>query len=319
MFFRRSNLFTGIQPTGKMHLGNYFGIVPHFVSSSSSSSIDNNPNMISIVDLHSLTTIGANVKCLEMTAALLACGIDHRKTSIFQQSQVLEHCNLMWLLLCKTSYSRLNHMIQWKEKITKCPSPHDMGLLTYPVLQAADILLYCPKRVPVGADQRQHLEMASDLGKKINIPPFESVILECRVRDLRNPFLKMSKSSSSQKSVIYLTDENEDIDEKIRFALTDSITKVFYSPSDRPEMKGLLELYSMIEGVEVGSLLFDSHSQFKMALSDSLKRMITPIRKEFYSLMKDPQRLLSILKEGRMVATEIANVNYQLILKSIGL
>lgn len=321
----RTNLFTGIQPTGRMHLGNYFGIIPHFTSPPSSSCIPDKKNMISIVDLHSMTSAHTRINTLELASTLLACGIDTKKTSIFIQSHVLEHCNLMWLLLCKSSLSRLNHMIQWKEKrknkLQHSQNPHDMGLLTYPVLQAADVLLYSPLKVPVGCDQRQHLELAMELGRKFNLPPFECLIFDSKVKDLRNPHEKMSKSASSQKSIINLTDEDVEIDEKIRSAVTDSTEAIFYSPTERPTISGLLELYSLIErsnsnDIDLSSLRFSNHHQFKLALGESIKKLVRPIRKEFYSLTKDKEITLKCLKEGKELAQEIAHSNYKKILEA---
>lgn len=331
----RTNLFTGIQPTGRMHLGNYFGIIPHFTSpptttTTSSSCLSDKKNMISIVDLHSMTSSNTRIDIVELASTLLACGIDTKKTSIFIQSHVLEHCNLMWLLLCKSSLSRLNHMIQWKEKRKNklqqhSHNPHDMGLLTYPVLQAADILLYSPLKVPVGCDQRQHLELAVELGRKFNLPPFECLIFDSKVKDLRNPHQKMSKSACSQKSIINLTDEDVEIDEKIRSAVTDSTEAIFYSPTERPTISGLLELYSLVErsnnngaiiDVDLSSIRFSNHHQFKLALGESLKKLVRPIRKEFYSLTKDKEIVLKHLKDGKELAQEIAHSNYQKILKA---
>ncbi|XP_061735551.1 tryptophan--tRNA ligase, mitochondrial isoform X2 [Nerophis ophidion] len=240
-----ARVFSGIQPTGVPHLGNYLGALETWVSLQ-----DQYPSVLySIVDLHSITQpqdperLKANI--LDMVASLLACGVDTKKAILFQQSQVPEHAELAWILGCLTSMPRLRHLPQWKVK-SRQKNEGSVGLYTYPVLQAADILLYRSTHVPVGEDQIQHLELTQDLAHIFNkrygeLFPEPRALLSAtrKVKSLRDPSAKMSKSDPQATAAIAITDSPDDIALKIRRAVTDFTSEVTYDPAARPGVSNL--------------------------------------------------------------------------------
>ncbi len=246
-------VLSGIQPTGELHLGNYMGAVRHWVAQQARAE-----SLFLLADLHAITlpqnTRELRQKTLSTAALLLAVGIDPRFSIIFAQSHVGQHAELAWILSCLTSFGELQRMTQFKDKVAR-QSGASAGLFTYPVLQAADILLYQADRVPVGEDQKQHLELTRDLAQRFNRrfgPTFkipEPIIapVGARIMDLADPGQKMSKSSPSKQGTIWLTDSAEDIRAKIRSETTDSGREIQYGP-EKPAISNLLVIYSIATG-----------------------------------------------------------------------
>ncbi|KAM9710427.1 tryptophan--tRNA ligase, mitochondrial [Menidia menidia] len=309
-------VFSGIQPTGVPHLGNYLGALENWAALQGQF-----PSVLySIVDLHSITQpqdpaqLRSNV--LDMAASLLACGIDPEKAILFQQSQVSEHAELSWILGCLTSMPRLRHLPQWKMK-SKQRSEGSVGLYTYPVLQAADILLYKSTHVPVGEDQVQHLELAQDLARIFNnrygdLFPEPRALLSStqKVKSLRDPSAKMSKSDPHAMATISVTDSPEDIALKIRRAVTDFTSEVTYDPEARPGVSNLVLIHAAAAGVSVPEAVAQarglSTAAYKGLVSEAVVQRLAPIREEIRRLREDPPHLQALLARGGDRARELA-------------
>jgi len=317
-------IFSGVQPTGNLHLGNYLGAIKNFVELSN----DNlNTCIFCVVDLHAIT-INQDPKKLrnntrETVATFIASGINPKKNIIFNQSQVSAHSELAWILSCIARMGWLNRMTQFKEKAGKDKEKASIGLYSYPVLMAADILLYDTSHVPVGDDQKQHLELSRDIAQKFNndfylddffkVP--EPLIQKdfSRIMSLKDGLKKMSKSESSDLSRINLTDEKDQIINKIKKAKTDSLPmpSVNSELDKRPEVKNLLGIYSSLTGINLEKSIQDfsgkNLSDFKEILSQALVDKIVPISTEVKKLLKDKNYLDQILLEGSEKADEIAS------------
>ncbi len=317
-------IFSGVQPTGNLHLGNYLGAIKNFVELSN----DNlNTCIFCVVDLHAIT-INQDPKKLrnntrETVATFIASGINPKKNIIFNQSQVSAHSELAWILSCIARMGWLNRMTQFKEKAGKDKEKASIGLYSYPVLMAADILLYDTSHVPVGDDQKQHLELSRDIAQKFNndfylddffkVP--EPLIQKdfSRIMSLKDGLKKMSKSESSDLSRINLTDEKDQIINKIKKAKTDSLPmpSVNIELDKRPEVKNLLGIYSSLTGINLEKSIQDfsgkNLSDFKEILSQALVDKIVPISTEVKKLLKDKNYLDQILLEGSEKADEIAS------------
>ncbi|XP_033730275.1 tryptophan--tRNA ligase, mitochondrial-like isoform X2 [Pecten maximus] len=312
-------VFSGIQPTGIPHIGNYFGAIKNWIKLQ-----DTNDSVIySIVDLHSVTvpqdptTLRENI--LSMTACLLACGIDPDRGILFQQSQVPYHTELAWILGCNCTLSRLDHLPTWKEKSAGMKDAM-LGLYTYPVLQAADILLYKGTRVPVGEDQTCHIELARALAKIFNnrfghyFPLPEVLLTEApRIKSLRHPDKKMSKSEANPKSRIDLTDSPDEIRQKVKKAVIDSEPKITYDIDNRPGLANLIGLECAITDKSPSQVCEENcnvmSGQYKLKVADLIVEELTPIRLQMERLLSDRQHLSSILEKGRDKAMEIAEPN----------
>ncbi|XP_036416376.1 tryptophan--tRNA ligase, mitochondrial isoform X1 [Colossoma macropomum] len=311
-----SRVFSGIQPTGVPHLGNYLGALESWVSMQNEySSV-----LYSIVDLHSITQpqdpqlLRDNI--LDMAASLLACGIDPTRSVLFQQSVVSEHAELSWILGCLTSMPRLRHLPQWKMK-SKQKSEGSVGLYTYPVLQAADILLYKSTHVPVGEDQIQHLELAQDLARIFNnkygefFPEPRALLSSTRkVKSLRDPTSKMSKSDPQNLATIFLTDTPEDIVFKIRRAVTDFTSEVTFDPEGRPGVANLVSLHAAVSGQTVEHVVSLARGldtgKYKNLVAEAVVQRLEPIRLEIQRLRADRGHLESVLAEGGAKARSLA-------------
>lgn len=252
----KKKIFSGIQPTGDLHIGNYLGAVKRWVELQDT----NNDMTLCIVDLHSITVpqVPSELRenSLRLCASLLACGIDPEKSTLFLQSNVKEHTELSWILGCITTMARLTHLPQYKEKSASMKEI-PLGLYLYPVLQAADIMLYKATHVPVGEDQAQHLQLAMSLAKVFNhrfgktFPLCKPIIADdssARIKSLRDPTKKMSKSDPDKKSCIMITDRPEVIKEKVKKAVTDCTSAVTFEPESRPGVANLLTMHSMVSG-----------------------------------------------------------------------
>lgn len=314
-------IFSGVQPTGNLHLGNYLGAIKSWVKLQLQYRC-----LFCIVDLHAIT-IPQDPKALlnstrETLAAYIASGIDPKTNIIFNQSAVPQHAELAWILGCHTPLGWLNRMTQFKEKAGKHRENAVLGLYSYPVLMAADILLYKATHVPVGEDQKQHLELARDIAGAFNrsvneefFPIPEPLITEeaPRVMSLRDGKSKMSKSDPSDQSRIHLKDSAEEIALKIKRAKSDAEPGISYDIEKRPEASNLLTIFSALTNrpraeieQEFGSSGF---AQFKQALSDAAVEALLPIQKEMTRLLQDHTYLDSILKEGCQKAEAIAVKN----------
>ena len=329
-------IFSGVQPTGNLHLGNYLGAIKNFVE------LDNdekNECIFCVVDLHAITVkqdqkvLRDNIR--ETVATFVACGINPKKSIIFKQSSVPAHSEAAWILSCVAKMGWLNRMTQFKEKAGKDKEKASIGLYSYPILMAADILLYDSSHVPVGEDQKQHLELTRDIAKKFNndfksanyFPIVEPVIPKeiSRVMSLRDGNKKMSKSEESDYSRINLKDNKDLIDQKIRKAKTDNeaVPAEEKDLKNRPEASNLISIYASINNIKVIEVLNEfggkNFSTFKSSLSESLVENICPIGKEINKLLQDKSYLNKILIKGSEKADLIAKKNLLEIYNIIGL
>ena len=313
-------IFSGVQPTGEIHLGNYLGAIKQFVDYQK----DYN-SIFSIVDLHAVTVWQDPQQLLnnihKVLSIFLACGLDKEKNIIFNQSQVPEHTQLAWLLSCTARIGWLNRMTQFKDKAGKNRENASVGLYTYPILMAADIMLYKASHVPVGDDQKQHLELARDIAHKFNTdynidffvlpePLFNSD--STRIMSLRDGTKKMSKSDTSDYSRILMTDDNDTIALKIKKAKTDSLSmpESGNNLSKRPEIENLINIYSSCSGISKNTVIeqFSSKeiSYFKKELSQVIINLIQPICSEAKKLYEDKNFLNQVLSSGAIRARQIS-------------
>ena len=317
----RRRVVSGIQPTGGLHLGNLLGAILRWVRMQ-----DEAECLFFLADLHALTVdvppreLRSNVR--EMAAALIASGIDPKKSVIFAQSAVPAHSELCWILNGTARMGWLNRMTQWKDKAGKNREGASVALFDYPVLQAADILLYRATHVPVGEDQKQHVELTRDIALKFNTDfdtdvfvapePFIGGGAAARIMSLRDGQSKMSKSDPSEMSRIHLTDSDDMIAQKIRKAKTDPEPLPAHPSAleGRPEAKNLVGIYGAVTGESVEEVLARFAGQgfgaFKPALADVLVALITPIRERLADLRQHPAELDRILAEGAARATQLA-------------
>ena len=326
-------VFSGVQPTGNLHLGNYLGAIKNFADLQKTTSC-----IYCVVDLHAITTFKdpAELKgnILDTTAGFLACGLDFNKSIIFNQSSVSGHSELAWILNCVSRVGWMNRMTQFKEKAGVNKENASVGLLVYPNLMAADILLYKATHVPVGADQKQHLELCRDIAQKFNndfnckgfFPLPEPLISKniSRVMSLRDGKKKMSKSEESDYSRINLKDTADEIKKKIKKAKTDSlpIPEKIEDLKDRAEALNLLAIYSSITDSTLEKTLQEmsgkDFSKFKDNLSDALIATICPIGRKIKDLSKDRGYLSKILQDGSTKARKIAEKNLSKIKEIVG-
>ena len=328
-------IFSGVQPTGNLHLGNYIGAIKNFVGLQNQKE---NECVYCVVDLHAITTkqdpkiLKNNIR--ETTAAFLASGLDYKKSIIFNQSLVPAHSEGSWILGCVARMGWLNRMTQFKEKAGKDKEKASVGLYIYPVLMAADILLYDATHVPVGEDQKQHLELSRDIAQKFNIdfnvPDFlkapEPLIQKnfARIMSLKDGTKKMSKSDPSDLSRINLTDEKDEIVNKIKKAKTDLLTLPSDDKnlSDRPEVENLLGIYSNLSNQSLNNSINEfsgkNFSEFKEKLADLVVEKITPISNEINRLQKDNNFIDSVLSDGAKKASVIASKKVEEMKKIVG-
>ncbi len=331
----KKKIFSGVQPTGNLHLGNYIGAIKNFVSFQNQG---NNDCIYCVVDLHAITVkhnpneLKKNIR--ETTASFLASGLDYKKSIIFKQSAISAHAECSWLLGCSARMGWLNRMTQFKEKAGKDKEKASIGLYIYPVLMAADILLYDTTHVPVGEDQKQHLELTRDIAQKFNqefkvqnfftIP--EPIIQNdfARIMSLKDGTKKMSKSDISDLSRINLNDTKDDILNKIKKAKTDSapIPEKKEDLKDRPEAENLLGIYSNLSGQNLDRTINQfsgkNFSEFKNSLSDLLIEKISPISDEIKKLKNDNSFIDKVLLEGKEKAEIISLKKVEKIKELIG-
>ena len=328
-------IFSGVQPTGNLHLGNYLGAIKNFVELNNQK---NNECIFCVVDLHAITVrqdpkeLKKNIR--ETTATFIASGIDPKKSIIFNQSSVAAHAEGAWILSCVSKIGWLNRMTQFKEKAGKDKEKASIGLYSYPVLMAADILLYDATHVPVGDDQKQHLELCRDIALKFNndfdAPEFlrtpEPLIQKefSRIMSLKNGKNKMSKSDPSDLSRINLTDEKDQILNKIKKAKTDAMPMPSEQKnlSERPEAENLLGIYSSLKNQNLEKSINEfsgkNFSGFKERLSEIIVEKIQPISKEIKKLLDDTKYLDDILMDGSNKADKIASKKIKEIKQLVG-
>jgi tryptophanyl-tRNA synthetase len=328
-------IFSGVQPSGNLHLGNYLGAIKNFVELSNE---EENHCIFCVVDLHAIT-VNQDPKQLknntrETVATFIASGIDPKKSIIFNQSKVSAHSEAAWILSCTARLGWLNRMIQFKEKAGKDKEKASIGLYSYPVLMAADILLYDSTHVPVGNDQKQHLELCRDIAQKFNndfnvddffkIP--EPLIKKefSRIMSLKDGLKKMSKSEISDLSRINLTDDKDTIVNKIKKAKTDALPlpSTVEELEKRPEAKNLIGIFSSLSGLTLENSLNEfsgkNFSNFKENLSQLLIEKIIPISQKIKELLNDHNYLDSILIDGCKKANKIASEKVKKIHQIIG-
>ena len=331
----KKKIFSGVQPTGNLHLGNYLGAIKNFVELNND---NKNECVFCVVDLHAITVaqdpkqLRNNIR--ETVATFLASGIDPKKSIIFNQSRVSAHSEAAWILSCIARMGWLNRMTQFKEKAGKDKEKASIGLYSYPVLMAADILLYDATHVPVGDDQKQHLELCRDIAQKFNndfkvdnffISPEPLIQKEfSRIMSLKDGTKKMSKSELSDLSRINLTDEKDQIINKIKKAKTDTLPlpSNVDELNNRPEAKNLIGIYSSLTGLNletsVKKFSGQNFSEFKENLSDVIVEKIVPISSEIKKLLNEKTYLDEILAEGCKKAEAISSEKIKKVHEIIG-
>lgn len=321
-------VFSGIQPSGEPTLGNYLGALKNWVAMQ-----DEYDCFYSIVDLHSITVrqdpVALRAQIKKFMALFLAIGLDPEKCTLFCQSHVHTHAELAWILNCYTMFGELSRMTQFKDKSAKHADNINAGLFTYPSLMAADILLYQADEVPVGVDQKQHIELARNIAVRFNgiygdtfkVP--EGVIPKttAKINSLSDPTKKMSKSDDNINSYILLLDKPDDIIRKFKRAVTDSESIVRYSP-DKPGISNLMNIYSAVthkthEEIEKE---FDGkgYGDFKIAVGESVSDMLKPIQEKYQMLLKDKDYLEKIYAEGAQKALYISTKTLNKVYKKVG-
>ena len=320
-----ATVFSGVQPSGDFHLGNYLGAFKNWADAQ-----QENVAFFCVVDLHALTLdidpSELRERTLDAAVTLLAMGLDPEV--LFVQSHVPEHPRLAWLLECTATFGELNRMTQFKEKSSGRETVR-VGLYTYPVLMAADVLLYQADQVPVGDDQRQHLELMRDLairfnnryGQTFTVPEAAVPKVAARVMDLQQPGRKISKSIDSPLGTIGLLDEPKDIERKVRRAVTDTDGKVRYDQEAKPGVSNLLELLSAATGVSIdeAAARYDGYGDLKRDVAEAIISLLAPIRGRTAELRADVGEVERILAAGAARAHEVASVTYERAAKAVGL
>jgi tryptophanyl-tRNA synthetase len=310
-------IFSGIQPTGRKHLGNYIGAIRGYLEGQERG----DPAIYCIVDLHA-TSVAYDPKALpsyvlDTTAMLIAAGLDPERCILFRQSDVAEHSELCWLLASVTPYGDLQRMTQFKDKSAREQQLVRTSLFLYPVLQAADILLYNADQVPVGDDQRQHVELAREVARRFN-STYGEVFVEpehviprvgARIMDLQEPEAKMSTTYSGDSGLVYIDDEPEAIVKKIKRAQTDSGTDIVRAP-DKLGITNLIDIYSVARGVSPEEVESEFEGQgygaFKQAVGEATAELLAPVRERYVELRRDEEGLERTLQEGARRARDIA-------------
>jgi tryptophanyl-tRNA synthetase len=319
--------FSGIQPSGDVHLGNYLGAIRRWAREQ-----HNDTAVYCIVDLHALTLqpdpseLESNT--ITLTQILVAAGLDPDVVTLFVQSQVHEHTELAWLMECTASFGELRRMHQFKEKSDQAEFV-SAGLFTYPALQAADILLYDTDQVPVGDDQRQHLELVRDLALRFNnrygqtfvVPEHVIPPVAARVMDLQNPTTKMSKSQESPQGTVGVLEDPRDIERKFKRAVTDSGTEVVYDPETKPGVSNLLAILAAATDATPADLAgnYTRYASLKQDCADAVVELLRPLRQRYEDLASDPETTRQILNKGAEKAQSRAAETMRRVRERVGL
>jgi tryptophanyl-tRNA synthetase len=315
-------IFSGIQPTGSKHLGNFIGAIRGWVEGQ-----ERGEAIYCLVDLHAITVPYEPAKLretvLDTAAILLAAGLDPDRCILFRQGDVPEHTELCWLLQAVTAYGDLQRMTQFKEKSAKQKELVSAGIFNYPVLQVADVLAYNADEVPVGEDQRQHLELTRDVAERFNarfgetfvVPRIRIPEVGARIMDLQQPDNKMSTTAESDAGVIRVLDDPKTVEKKIKSAVTDSGSEVVRSP-DKPGITNLIDILAVVREVEPGDIEaeFDGsgYGQFKQAVAEAVVDYLAPVRERYQELRPDEKQLHAVLHAGAEKAHAIAHENVAL-------
>jgi tryptophanyl-tRNA synthetase len=312
-------IFSGIQPTGRKHLGNYIGAIAQYISSQ-----DRGEGIFCIVDLHAITVAydptELRARVYDTTAILLAAGLDPARCILFRQSDVQEHTELTWLLCSVTELGRLQRMHQFRDKSIAQRELVSAGLLLYPVLQAADVLAYRAHEVPVGEDQREHLELMRDVARRFNsrfadgdevlvVPEHRIPEVGARIMDLQDPTSKMSTTSGSEQGTVYVLDEPKAIEKKFKSAVTDSGSEVRID-ADKPGISNLIEILAAVRASDPASVQAEfadaRYGEFKVAVAEAVTGYLAPVRERYSDLRADEAALDTVLRDGAERSREIA-------------
>ena len=328
---QKKRIFSGIQPSGDLTLGSYMGAIKNWVALQ-----DEYDCLYCIVDMHAITVrqVPADLRrrSLEQLAQYIACGLDPEKNTLFIQSHIPAHTQLGWVLNCYTMFGELSRMTQFKDKSAKNAENINGGLFTYPALMAADILLYQPDYIPVGSDQKQHVELCRDVATRFNniygdvfkIPEPYIPTVGARVMSLSSPENKMSKSDKDPNGTVYLLDRPEDIMRKFKKAVTDSDTErcVRFDVESKPGVANLMSIYSACTGKTFAQIEAEfegkGYGAFKPAVGEAVVETLRPIREETERLLKDKAYLESVYKAGAEKASYIANKTLRKVYKKVG-
>ncbi len=323
------NLYSAVQPTNNLTIGNYLGAIKNWVR------LQNDYNCYyAIANMHAITVrqdpAELRRRTLSLAALFIACGIDSEKSALYVQSTVPAHAELCWVLNTFTYVGEMGRMTQYKDKSQKHADNINMGLMDYPVLMAADILLYQAAVVPIGKDQTQHLEIARDIAQRFNnayTPTFtlpEGVYLKAaaNICDLLNPDKKMSKSAENINGSIFLTDDRDTVIRKFKRAVTDSDGQIIYDPEKKPGVSNLLSIYSVFSDKSIDYAVKEfsgrGYGDFKLAVAETVADKLAPIQAEQEKLLKDKEYLDGVLKKGRDIAAYTANKTLNKVYKKIG-
>jgi len=325
----KKTIFSGIQPSGALTLGSYLGALKHWVELSKDYNC-----YYCIVDMHAITVrhnpAELRRRTLEQLAQYIACGLDPEKNTIFIQSHVPAHAELCWVLNCYAMFGELSRMTQFKDKSAKNADNVNAGLFTYPVLMAADILLYNTDLVPVGSDQKQHVELARDIANRFNgvygdvftVPEPYIPQVGARIMSLTNPQKKMSKSDEDTGGCVYLMQSPEEIMRNFRRAVTDSETCVRYDVENKPGISNLMQIYSAVTGKSFQEIEEEfagrGYGEFKIAVAEAVIEMWRPIREEAQRLINDKAYLESMYKQGAEKAGHVAGRTLRKVYKKLG-
>lgn len=324
-------MLSGIQPSGELHLGNYLGAIKNWGARA-----DEFDCFYFMADMHTITVRQTPAelrrRTLEQVAQYIACGLDPERNTIFVQSHVHQHAELAWVLECYTMFGELSRMTQFKDKSAKHADNINVGLFTYPVLMAADILLYQTDLVPVGVDQSQHIEICRDIANRFNnlhpntftIPEgyYPKVGAGAKITSLVDPNSKMSKSDPNPNGYILLMDKPEDIMRKFKRAVTDSDSRIIFDPQNKPGVSNLLQIYALATGktIEQAAAEFDGkgYGEFKPAVGEAVVELLRPIREKTTDLLNNKDYLEQVYKEGAQKASYLARKTLDKVYRKVG-
>ena len=324
----KKTVFSGVQPSGNLTIGNYLGAIKNFSKFS-----DDYKTFYCVVDLHAITVrqVPAELRrrTYETLALYMACGLDDKKNTLFVQSHVPQHAELGWILDCYTMFGELSRMTQFKDKSAKNAENINAGLFTYPTLMAADILLYKTDLVPVGIDQKQHLELARDVAMRFNQVYGETFTVPegyissdtMKIMSLAEPTQKMSKSDANQNAVVYILDSKDEVMRKFKKAVTDSEAEVRYC-ENKPGVSNLMTIYRAFTGKSYGQIEKEfegrGYGDFKMAVGEACADGLAPVREEFARLIADKAHLEQVMKTGAEEAMYYARKTMSKVRRKIG-
>ena len=325
----KKRIFSGIQPSGELTLGSYMGAIKNWVDLQ-----DEYDCLYCIVDMHAITVrqdpATLRKRSVNQLAQYIACGLDPQKNIMFIQSHVPQHAELGWILGCYTQFGELSRMTQFKDKSAKNADNINAGLFTYPALMAADILLYQADLVPVGGDQKQHVEICRDIATRFNglygdtfkLPDPYIPKVGARIMSLTTPTSKMSKSDKDQNGCVYMLEKPEDILRKFKKAMTDSDACVRFDPENKPGVSNLMQIYSVATGKDYAAIEAEfagqGYGSFKTAVGESVVELLRPIREETERLLADKAYLESVYRAGAEKAAYVANRTLSKVYKKVG-